>query len=273
MRADLVPQRTRRIRFALLAAIWLNASTGAQAESFLFGENANGVTGQTAASLDSGPFRLELAADPPGAVLDEQDDEGLGIDTSSLMDVSDGGGTGDPRKFNLIDGNSPVSGQGESVEFSFQRRGILKDLLFDGMKDETLEYFSIAFPDASIITFFDFEAEFRLNQQSFQLAELGVANPTLAADASDDLIGVNYHFEAGEEFQITYGEIDYRNVLPGYEPLGSQKFGNGARLEGIVVVVPEPACVTLSLVCLFLVSAVINHGGRRSLSPRRRSSG
>ena len=220
----------------------------ALAELFLLGADANGITGSANASLTTGVFQMDVGAVPQGAVFNELDSEGLGIDTSGIAGVTDGGSSGDPRKFNIIDGTAAVSGMGETVTFSFAQNGILRSLLFDGLKDETLEYFSIEFPDASVISFFDFETELRLNQQGFQLSQLGVPNPTLADDSSDDFIGLGYIFLAGEEFTITYGEIDYTNVIPGYDPLGSQKLGNGARLSGIEVTpVPEPTTALLGL--------------------------
>ena len=223
-----------------------------QAASFIFGNNANVIGGSSNASLSDGDFELSLSAKPNGAVFNELDNDGLGIDTSGITNATDAGSTADINKFNIIGGTSSVSGQGESITFSFDRAGILQSLLFDGLKDETLEYFTVEFPDSSVVTFFDFEVEQRLNDQSFLLADLGVPNPTQADDSSDDFIGVNYAFTAGEQFTITYGEIDYLNDLPGYDPVGTTKFGNGARFEGILASIPEPSALLMTGIGLAL---------------------
>ena len=128
---------------------------------------------------------------------------------------------------------------------------MLTELLFDGLKDETLEYFSIELPDSTVLSFFDFEVEMRLNDQGFQLADLGVPNVTQADDASDDLTGLSVPFAAGDRITITYGEIDFTNVLPGYVPLVGG-VGNGSRFEGVSIV-PEPASLLLGGLSLALL--------------------
>ena len=239
-------------KIILTSLLLLFLSSLGHAESFIFGNNANGLTGAANTSLAKGVFQMSLTAGPTGAVLDESDDDGLGIDTSAIANVTDGGSVGDTSKFNIIDGTAPVSGQGEFISFSFDQPGILKELLFDGLKDETLEFYSIEFPDSSVISFFDFETEFRLQQDvqavNYLLSDLGVPNPTEGLDSSDDLTGLNYVFDAGEVFTLTYGEIDYVSVLPGYDPVGSAKSGNGARFEGVTVIaIPEPSALLLFL--------------------------
>mgnify|MGYP001813834937 CR=1 FL=1 len=222
------------------------------AESFIFGNNSNGLVSLPSATLISGASQIYLEPVHPGAISNESDSDGLGIDTSNIANVLDGGSLGDPSKFNIIDGTSSVSGEGEAIKFSFNHDGILQNLFFDGLKDETLEYFSIEFPDATTISFFDFEVELRLNNQSYQLSDLGVPQPTLANDASDDFIGLNYSFHTGEEFTITYREIDFVNALPGYTPTVGG-FGNGARFQGLeVIVVPEPSSIVLCFIGIFL---------------------
>lgn len=221
--------------------------SSAMAESFIFGGNANGLAGQESASLTDVGFQLSLQAGPAGAVFNESDSDGMGIDSRGIEGVTDGGSVGDPDKFNIIDGTAPVSGQGEFVTFSFDTPGVIETLLFDGLKDETLEYFTLEFPDASVVTFFDAQAELRLTDQGFQLSDLGVPNPTLASDDEDDFPMVEYAFAAGEQFKVTYGQIDFASVLPGYLP-ATGGLGNGARFQGIVVrPIPEPATALLGL--------------------------
>lgn len=224
------------------------------AASFQFGRNANGLTGLANATLSNDGFDLQLKVGPDGALFNENESAGLGVDTSGIDGVTDGGSVGDRGKINIIDGIAAVSGIGEFVTFSFDQPGILETLLFDGVKDETLEYFTIEFPGASVVTFFDSQTVLRLTDQGFTLADLDVPNPTIAPTEDDDYEAIDYPFAADEEFTVTYGEIDFGTVLPGYVPRTGGA-GNGARFEGIVVrAIPEPACVTL--VCVAVVCFV-----------------
>lgn len=242
----------------------LFSSGPAHAASFLFGTNAGGADGviygqedRSSATLIRGQFTATFNAAPAGALLDDRDAQGLGIDTSPLPDVSDGGSVGESTKFNIIDGTNPVSGHGESLTFSFDHAGVLKTLLFDGVKDETLEYFSVTFPDSSMLTIFDSQTSFRLQAQGqetidYELADLQVPNPVQAQTEDDDLTDINYPFSAGEVFTITYGEGDY-SLIPDYHtnpdfPQFPNAVGNGARFQGVVVAVPEPMTLVSFLV-------------------------
>jgi hypothetical protein len=223
----------------------------AHAASFLFGTNAGGANGviygqldRSSAQLTRGQFTATFDAAPIGALLDDRDAQGLGVDTSPLTNVSDSGNVGESTKFNVIDGTNPVSGQGESMNFSFDHSGVLKTLLFDGVKDETLEYFSLTLPNGSVVTIFDSQTEYRLSVQGYHLADLQVPNPVQAQTEDDDLTDINYPFSAGEVFTITYGEGDY-GLIPDYHtnpdfPQFPNAVGNGARFQGVVVAVPEP---------------------------------
>lgn len=235
----------KTVSCALLLAISLLVEP-LSAASFQFGRNANGLTGLANATLSDGGFDLQLEVGPDGALFNENESAGLGVDTSGIEGVTDGGSVGDRGKINIIDGTAPVSGTGEFVTFSFDKAGILETLLFDGVKDETLEYFTVEFPDAAVVTFFDSQTVLRLTNQGFTLADLGVPNPTIAPTEDDDFEAVDYAFSAGEQFTVTYGEIDFNAVLPGYVPRTGGA-GNGARFEGIVVrAIPEPSAATLA---------------------------
>ena len=222
------------------------------AESFVLGSNANGIAGLASATINQGSFELSLEAGPTGAVFNESDSDGAGINTRGISGVIDGGASGDPDKFNIIDGAAAVSGTGEFAIFSFDQPGVLETLLFDGLKDETLEYFTVEFRNSSIVTFFDSQVESRLADQGFLLSDLGVPNPTIAPTEDDDYEDVEYAFAAGEQFKVTYGQIDFTNVLPGYVPVGGGS-GNGARFQGVVVrAIPEPSALVLSVIVLHL---------------------
>ena len=220
------------------------------ADTFIFGRRANGLTGLSSGTVAGNETTLSIAVATPGAVMDESDSDGMGIDATTVAGVTDASDT----KFNMLTGS--ITG-GEAVTFSFDQPGILNSLLFDGMKDESLENFILTTPDGTIYTLFDFEVEMRLNHQGFQLSDMGVTNPTQALDSSDDIVGLNIPYQAGEVFTLTYGEVDYDGaVLPGYYPADNNlnptgDTPNGIRFEGIVVtVVPEPATLALGLIAM-----------------------
>lgn len=239
---------------AVLTAGSAEASTTFQFRGNLNTDAGQTVTGLATAAVTTGGFTATLEASPSGAVLDESDNRGLGIDSAPIPGVSDG----DNQRLNVLGGTGPLAGERESVTLSFDRSGVITDLFFDGVKDETLEYFTVTMPDASFINFFDFEAEFRLNQQGFVLADLGLANIVLAGDDEDDLRGVALPFGPGDEFTIAYGEIDFVNLLPGYVPLEGGS-GNGARFAGVTVI-PEAGC--LALACAAAGPLLVRREGR-----------
>jgi hypothetical protein len=235
----------------------LNSYGGAHAASFLFGADAGGVNGaifsqvdRSTATLTEGVFTAYFAAGPVGALLDDRDSQGMGIDTSQHLGVSDGGSVGDVTKFNIIDGTNAVSGQAESVSFSFDRPGVLKSLLLDGVKDETLEFYSLALPNGTVLTIFDSRTEFRLSNQGYHLTDLQVPNPVQAQTEDDDLTDIGFLFQAGEIFTLTYGEGDYDDVS-GYRtfptiPEAPNIPGDGSRFQGVIVGVPEPRSALLA---------------------------
>ncbi len=143
-------------------------------------------------------------------------------------------------KFNVLEG--AASGASETITFSFNRSGVIRDLLFDGIKDETLEYFQLTLPNGELLTFVDAEAEFRLTQQGFGLADLNVPHITPLVDGNDDRLGINLPFAAGDAFVLSYGNHSFPT---GYVPLQNE-LGNGARWEGLVIV-PEASGLALAL--------------------------
>lgn len=255
----------RFLFLAMLAGIVILPSRSTWGESFLYGSAVGGNEGVISAQLDrsstllnEGAFAMALQAHPAGAQLDDRDSQGLGIDTSALAGVTDNQSTSGTTKLNLIDGSNSLSGQPESLSFSFDRPGILKSLFFDGVKDETLEYFLLVFPDGSEITLFDSQTDFRLGVQGYQLADLNVPNPVEFQKEDDDLTEIDYVFKAGETFTLTYGEADYSEV-PDYStnpqfPNFPNAVGNGARFQGVVVEsIPEPTTAVLLLLVAVLL--------------------
>jgi hypothetical protein len=230
---------------ALWAAIACLASacgSARAAHSFRFQSNLHGttVTGQSSAVVTEGAYGMSLTAGPVGAALNETHPQGMGIDSRGVAGARDVTSTTGVDKLNVLEG--PASGASETITFSFNRKGVIRDLLFDGVKDETLEYFQLTLPNGELLTFIDAEAEFRLTQQGFSLADLNVPNIMPLIDGNDDRLEINLPFAAGDTFVLSYGNHPFPT---GYVPLQNE-LGNGARLEGLVIV-PEPSGPALAL--------------------------
>lgn len=213
----------------------------------VFGRNANNLTGQRSAVLNvSGTF-VSISPATAGAVFDESDSDGLGLDSGGINGVLDE----EVSKFSRLAGTS--ASQFEGIAFSFNKPGRLQELMFDGLKDEPLEYFSLITPAGEEFTLFDFEAGLRLEQQGFAFTtgDLQVPNPTLADDASDDFTGLGIPYGVGEVFILSYGEIDFDGaVLPGYAPI-DRSTPNGARFQGIrFMTIPEPTSLMLLAIAI-----------------------
>jgi hypothetical protein len=219
--------------------------SGTHAATFLFSNaNPSGLDGLPGGSVDHSEVTVSFSVGPGQATIDT-DAGRLGVDSRLNAGVTDAF----PNRLNLLGG--AFAGLGESLSFSFNRAGILDKLYFDGMKDETLEYFTLRLSNGSERTIFDFEAEYRLNFQGFGRQDLGVPNFSLADDANDDITGLGIAFAAGQFFTLTYGQIDYAHLLPGYLPkndagVATGDVANGARFEGLsVTLVPEPSALAL----------------------------
>ncbi|QDT74077.1 PEP-CTERM sorting domain-containing protein [Lacipirellula limnantheis] len=212
------------------------------AHSFRFQSNLHGatVTGQSSALVAAGAYGMSLTAGPAGAALNETHPQGMGIDSRGVAGALDATSTAGVDKINVLEG--PAGGASETITFSFDRSGVIRDLLFDGIKDETLEYFQLTLPNGELLTFVDAEAEFRLTQQGFSLADLSLPNITPLVDGNDDRMGINLPFAAGDAFVLSYGNHPFPT---GYVPRQNE-LGNGARWEGLVIV-PEPSGLGLTL--------------------------
>lgn len=244
------------LRCVLVLIAELSSQSNTFAISFHFGTDIGGennaYVGQPVANIVSEGTTATFTAAPIGTLLDDSDAQGLGIDSRSLSDAIDGTATGDRTKFNLLEGSHNSTSLGESLTFSFNQAGVLNDILFDGVKDETLEYFILTFPNGYQITIFDSQAEYRLDLQGYHLTDLNVPNPIECQFEDDDLTGINYPYLADEVFTLTYGEGNYADV-PNYQdqstfPQFPNALGDGSRLQGIVVTsIPEPTSVLLFL--------------------------
>lgn len=232
--------------FTLVAAL-LCVAVGnvADANTFFFSNGSpSGLNGLHSGSVVGADVTATFTAGPGSAVI-ATDAQRLGVNSSSNPGVVD------PflNRMNLMGGSQ--AGVGESIRFSFNQPGVLNSLYFDGMKDESLEYFTLLTPGGALLSIFDFEAEMRLDFQGFDPADTQVTNFIMADDAQDDITGLAIPFQPGQEFVLTYGQVNYANLLPSYVPMNSAgvptgDLPNGARFEGVsVTVVPEPGCVCL----------------------------
>ncbi|MEM8680723.1 MAG: hypothetical protein AAGF97_15350 [Planctomycetota bacterium] len=206
------------------------------AETFTFNSGSQGLQDLNAATVVGAEFDLQLTAGPAGALLYDLDLQGMGINTRELGVGVDS----DRDKFNLMGGTGPLAGQGESLTFSFNRSGIITGLNFDGVKDETFEYFRLDVPHQTSLFFFDSQAD---------PAAIDVPGDVifLLEDATfdDEIGGLAIPFTAGTTFELVYGELGV---------------GNGARLEAITVQVPEPAWGPWLLVAALSLWALVRKG-------------
>jgi hypothetical protein len=230
----------RGVAAAALACLALGE---AAATTISFGANRHGLHGAATGVATSGAWHMALVAAPLGAVFHENSATTLAVDGRGVTGSIDVGDRFAPDKINILGGTGAAAGIAESITFSFDRAGVLEALLFDGVKDETLEYMRIQAPDGGVLLLFDFEAEFRLAQQGFNLTALASEPVRLFDDAGDDATGLAIPFSAGDKFVLSYGELPYPS---GYVPLTPNQPPNGARWQGLVVVeTPEPSAAAL----------------------------
>lgn len=218
------PTMNGRVRiFVTALAASATFSGFVAAEQFNFSNGQNGITGITSAVIPGIDFQMQLSAAPDGALLDEIDAQGMGINSVPVSGQDD-----DASKFNLIEGSGPFVGQGERLQFSFDRAGLITGLNFDGVKDETFEYFLLESSGLTPTFFFDSQAD------PAQINVDGDVVFLLEDDFFDDeIVGLAIPFTANQELAITYGQL---------------LAGNGSRFEGITVEVPEPSTIVLLLV-------------------------
>ncbi len=259
-------QRLARPSFRLPAVLALVAGAATLAHAapttIQFGNELHGLTGHSAAVVNSGAYQMSLAAGPAGAVLDESHDAGLGVNSTGVSGAVDVGATFGTSKINVIGGAGPFSGMSERISFSFNQAGVLRALLLDGVKDETLEYISLTTPGGTTLSLFDFETLTRLAEQGFGIASLAVPNVTLLDDSEDDRSGLHIPFQAGEAFTLAYGEVPFP---AGYTPRQNDA-GNGARWEGVVVI-PEPTSLASAAIAVVMGTTALRSRGRAA--PRR----
>jgi hypothetical protein len=237
-----------------LACCLVGGST--RAASLVLGNNANGLTGQVGPALLSREgVTLTITQTLAGAKFDESG-KGVGVDArGTAAGVLENTSLGGPDKLNLQQSLGPLTAftapavfYGESLQFGFDQVGTITALMFDGVKDESFEFFRLESSTRGVLhSFFDAEIGLRITDPAL----LTVPSKLLLSDAivsgNDDRAGLAIPVAPGEVFTLTYGEfVVTPNML---RPGNSLLEGNGARWEGVVFTpVPEPAAlVTISL--------------------------
>lgn len=232
---------TRHLVVLLVATLLTPGSS--YAATFSFGNDQNGITNLPSASLSTGGITMDMIAQPSGAVFNDTGSAGMGIVSRSIAGVFD------PNidKFDVLldDNQDPLFA--ESLKFSFNRRGVLTGINFDGVKDESLEYFILTDASGVRISFFDSAANESVSGAVDEAVSSGAVTGDvvylLEIDAAidDEARGLSIPFVAGGEFTLTYAELGAE-----FNPLEP---GNGSRLQGITVApIPEPAAHLLAVV-------------------------
>ena len=211
----------RAVRLMLVAAAVTarNLSGGpVLAVEFSFPTVPREVDSLSTGSLTVAELTLELQAGPAsaGAVLREFS-AGLGIQSRTVAGVFD------PNldKFDVL---LDVLGT-DTLTFSFDKPGVLTGIDFDGVKDEPLEFFTLESTNGLQLHFFDSQAVPSLVTAAALPGQVIYLLETAQFD--DEIRNLQIRFSAGEQFKLTYGELDRLFAVP--EP------GNGARLQSITV--------------------------------------
>ena len=217
---------------------------------FSFGGGQNGLVDAPTASLSDGGFTLSIDPQPAGALLNERGRSGLGINSQGINGAVDSGGAGSSIDFNILGGAPGLNGLGESISFRFDRGGFLTELDFDGVKDESFEFFRLQSTGVDI-TFFDSMADPQVVSAPGDVVFLQEEVGNQLVDDRSPKLAVP--FAAGQTFTLTFGEL----------PDGTA--ANGARLQSITVdAIPEPTTgllLQLTLACGLLSRGV--HGTRQ----------
>jgi hypothetical protein len=217
---------------------------------FEFGLAANSLTGQASETLFADGFELQLTAGPTGAGLNETvfSAGGLGVDSSGIEGAIDGG----TNVFDVLGGD--LESTGESIQFSFDRPGVITGLDFDGVKDESLEFFLLESSGGLRINFVDSRANMPdvPNPLYEHPLDAAISDGVVTGDVvylwevpavfDDEVYGLQIPFSAGQQFTLTFGVVGVPY---------SQDSGNGARLQAIEVQsVPEPSTLVGALILL-----------------------
>ncbi len=246
----------------LIACVAGLLAGGAHGAQLRFNASATALSGLSTGSLMADGVTMQVAAAPTGARLDVRS-AGLGLNSRSVAGATDT----DIDKFNLLGGSA--AGQAEAITFSFDRPGVINALYFDGVKDESFEFFRLEGPGGLLMSIFDGQIVLRLSD----IGTITEPNVVLLSEApgtavDDELFGLSIPFRAGDLFTLTYGEYqpDPSTFVPGFVP----EAPNGARFQGLdITPVPEPASSTALTIVLWATLAAQRRRGARLHGPSR----
>lgn len=239
----------------LLVIVGTVQARAAQAATFRFESSVDPAHGQAVATKTVEGRTMSVAASPAGAVLDVRFG-GLAVNSRGIVSATDPG----IDRFNVLGG--VLAGVSESIQFSFDAPGVITTLDFDGVKDESFEFFQLTTPRSGVWSIFDSQIGLRLVDLSL-INEPNLTLLTEAGSPDDDLFGIAIPFAADEVFTLTYREYtpDPSNYQPGFVPENP----NGARFQGLeVTFVPEPAAGAM-LASLVAAAAASRRRLRRSV--------
>ncbi len=233
-------------------------SPNARGETFVFGSGSqNNINGASSASITKGAFTMQLQSVLPGSLLSELSSAGMGIDSIPLV----GAGNDQPALLDVLGGSGPLAGTSEGVQFSFSQPGVLTGIDFDGVKDESLEYFILDVPGGPRLNFFDSAANTTIPHAVDDAVTAGAVTGQVVylleinSTIDDEARNLYIPFVAGQSFTLTFDSLG-----PEFHPLLAS---NGARLQGITVqAVPEPTGIAIALGAVLL--GCINRRARRT---------
>jgi hypothetical protein len=236
----------RAVGLVAALLIW-GAADQACGETFTFGSNANDLVGAASKTLVSGDFVMDLSAGPVGSGLWETGSAlGMGVDSTAVL-----GGGGQSARFDRI------SGVSEFIEFSFSAPGMLTGLNFDGVKDESFEYFLLESAGGVRVNLFDSAANVTIAGAIDNAVLLGAVTGEViymleGGGFDDETSSLAIPFAAGQVFRLTYLELG-GGLGPQFEPTLEP---NGARLQSITVTaVPEPTALAMVSIAAGLLLA------------------
>ena len=217
-------------------------SLDARGETFVFGSGSqNNINGAASASLTKGAFTMQLLPALSGSLLSEVSSAGMGINSTPVAGTDDG----QPSLFNVLGGSGPLAGTGEGLQFSFLQPGVLTGINFDGVKDESLEYFILESPGREPAEFFRFGRE-----HDDSRCRRPVPLPTVRLRAASFICSKSIRQSMTRRRICTFRSLPasrftltFRSLGPTYHPLVAS---NGARLQGVTVqAVPEPSGIAI----------------------------
>jgi hypothetical protein len=227
----------------MVAIVGTNRTHAATWRFDRFAQGLNNLTGKTLQPIDS--LQPTIAVGHPANAVFYEGGDGLSINSTGIAQITDQDGA---AKINMVTVNGLPKAAAESIAFSFNKSGVLTGIDFDGVKDESLEYFVLTSTSGTRINFFDSFANASIPGAVSNAAGMGIVTGEIVylmenAQFDDEAQGLRIPFTAGQQFVIAYAE------LPPVAHIEYQA-GDGSRLQGISAeLVPEPSMLA-SLVSL-----------------------